>query len=172
MDLLMVVLRFFHIVSGALWFGSAFLFVGFVSPTVAEMGPSAGPFMSLLVKKRRLGSAFNALIVTTGIAGWLMWFVLVSRYTPAQWFGHPYGMVLTTGAVLGTIAGVLGIVGVGRNVSRIVDLGDQVRTSAAPPSPEQGAQLARLGATLARYSRIVLVLLFVAVAAMATAEYW
>ena len=165
MDLLMVVLRFFHIVSGALWFGSAFLFVGFVSPTVAEMGPSAGPFMSLLVKKRRLGSAFNALIVTTGIAGWLMWFVLVSRYTPAQWFGHPYGMVLTTGAVLG-------IVSVGRNVSRIVNLGDQIRTSGAPPSPEQGAQLARLGATLARYSRIVLVLLFVAVAAMAVAEYW
>jgi hypothetical protein len=171
-DLPLVVLRCFHIVSGALWFGSAFMFVGFVSPTVAEMGPSSGPFMSLLVKKHRLGSVFNALVVTTGIAGWLMWLVLVSRYTPAQWFGHPYGLVLTTGAVLGTIAGVLGIVGVGRNVSRIIELGDGIRASGTTPSPEQGAQLGRLGADLARYSRIVLVLLFVAVAAMAVAEYW
>ncbi len=172
MDLPMVVLRFFHIVSGALWFGSAFVFVGFVAPTVAEMGPSSGSFMSLLVKKHRLGSVFNVLIATTGIAGWLMWFVLVSRYTPAQWFGHPYGLVLTTGAVLGTIAGVLGIAVVGRNVSRIIELGDQIRASGTAPSPEQGAQLARLGAAVATYSRIVLGLLFVAVGAMAVAEYW
>jgi uncharacterized membrane protein len=28
----MLVFRFFHIVSGALWVGSAFIFVGFIGP--------------------------------------------------------------------------------------------------------------------------------------------
>jgi uncharacterized membrane protein len=46
----MLVLRFLHIVSGALWVGSAFLFVGFIGPSAAEVGPSAGPLMSVAVK--------------------------------------------------------------------------------------------------------------------------
>ena len=32
----MIVLRLFHIVGGALWFGSAFLFAGFIGPAAAE----------------------------------------------------------------------------------------------------------------------------------------
>ena len=38
----MLVLRLFHIVGGALWFGSAFLFTGFLGPSAAETAPSSG----------------------------------------------------------------------------------------------------------------------------------
>ena len=46
MDPVMIVLRTFHILGGALWFGSAFLFAGFFGPASAETAPSSGPIMS------------------------------------------------------------------------------------------------------------------------------
>lgn len=35
----MIVFRLLHIVSGSLWVGSTFLFVGVVGPSAAEVGP-------------------------------------------------------------------------------------------------------------------------------------
>ena len=55
---------------------------------------------------------------------------------------------------------------------RLVEIGDQVAASGGPPTPEQGAQMAHLGAEIKRHGQIDLVLLFLAVAAMATARYW
>jgi hypothetical protein len=49
--------RLVHIVSGSLWVGSTFLFVGFVGPSAAEVGPSAGPVLHVAVKKRRMNDA-------------------------------------------------------------------------------------------------------------------
>jgi hypothetical protein len=39
----MLLFRFLHIVAGALWVGSAFLFSAFLGPSAAQVGPSAGP---------------------------------------------------------------------------------------------------------------------------------
>lgn len=50
----MIVFRFLHIVAGALWVGSAFLFVGFIGPSAAEVGPSSGPLLRTAVRKRRV----------------------------------------------------------------------------------------------------------------------
>jgi uncharacterized membrane protein len=173
MDLLMVVLRFFHIVAGALWFGSAFLFAGFVGPSAAEVGPSAGPLMSAVVKKRRAARVITGLSLSTVIAGWLMWLVDLSRYgSLGDWLGSTFGIVITIGAVLATIAAYLGVTGIGMNVEKLVELGDAVRAAGGPPTPEQGARLEHLGAEIARHGKIDLVLLFIAVSAMATARYW
>ena len=38
-NLFMIVFRLLHIVAGVLWVGSAFLFVGFIGPSAAEVGP-------------------------------------------------------------------------------------------------------------------------------------
>ena len=46
MDPVMIVLRTFHILGGALWFGSAFLFAGFFGPAAGELGPAGGPVMT------------------------------------------------------------------------------------------------------------------------------
>jgi hypothetical protein len=48
----MLVFRFLHIVTGVAWVGSAFLFVGFIGPSAAEVGPSALPLLTAAVKKR------------------------------------------------------------------------------------------------------------------------
>jgi len=169
----MLVLRFFHVVAGALWFGSAFLFAGFVGPTAAELGPKAGPVMSGLVKKRRATKVIAGLAITTVAVGWALWLKNAVAYpSVVDWVTSSFGLVLTIGGVLATVAAYFGITGIGNNVEKLVEIGDEVAASGGPPTPEQGAQMAHLGAEIQKHSRIDLVLLFLAVTAMATARYW
>ena len=170
----MIVLRLFHILGGALWFGSAFLFAGFIGPSAAETAPSSGPMMSAAIKKRRVAEVIKWLAITTVIAGWTIWLVDLSKvgWSITTWLGSSFGLVLTIGGLLATAAAYFGITGIGNNVEKLVEIGDQVAASGGPPTPEQGAQMAHLGAEIKRHGQIDLVLLFLAVAAMATARYW
>jgi uncharacterized membrane protein len=169
----MIVLRAFHILAGALWFGSAFLFAGFFGPASAETAPSSGPIMSNVVKKRRVATVLAALAITTVIVGWTLWFKNALSYASiGDWLTSPFGLVLTIGGLLATAAAYFGITGIGNNVERLVDIGDEIAASGGPPTPEQGARIAHLGAEIAKHSKIDLVLLFGAVFAMATARYW
>jgi hypothetical protein len=169
----MLVLRFLHIVAGTLWVGSAFLFVGFIGPSAAEVGPSAGPLLSAAVKKRKVAKVITVLGFTTVIAGWLMWFRnLDSAGSLSNWLDSSYGIVLTIGGLLATGAFFAGYLGVGRNVERMVDLGDAIRDGGQPPTEQQMAEIGRLGELLEKHGKTDLVLLLLAVTAMATARYW
>jgi uncharacterized membrane protein len=169
----MIVLRTFHIVAGALWFGSAFLFAGYIGPSAAEVGPAAGPLLSAVIKKRRFAKVIAGLAITTVIVGWILWVKNAFSYASiGDWLTSPFGLVLTIGGLLATAAAYFGITGIGNNVEKVVEIGDTVAASGGPPTPEQGAQLAHLGAEIERHSKIDLVLLFLAVFAMATARYW
>jgi hypothetical protein len=167
------VLRLFHIVAGGLWFGSAFLFTGFVGPASAETAPSSGPLMSNVIKKRRFAKIIAGLAITTVIAGWLMWFRDAMGYASLlDWVTSRFGLVLTVGGLAATAAAWFGITGIGNNVEKLVEIGDEVAASGGPPTPEQGARMAHLGAEIGKHSKIDIVLLFIAVIAMATARYW
>ena len=169
----MLVLRFLHIVAGTLWVGSAFLFVGFIGPSAAEVGPSAGPLLSAAVKKRKVAKVITVLGLTTVIAGWIMWLRdLDSAGSLSNWLDSRFGLVLTIGALLATAAFFTGYLGVGRNVERMVDLGDAIREGGQPPTEQQMAEMGRLGGLLEKHGKADLVLLLLAVTAMATARYW
>lgn len=169
----MIVLRLLHIVAGVLWVGAAFLFVGFIGPSAAEVGPSAGPLLHAVVKKRKVAKAITGLSIVTVVAGWVMWFRNLDQFgSLGDWLGTNFGLVLTIGGVIATVAAIEGSLGVGRNVERLVDLSDEVAASGGPPSPEQQSQIQRLGAEIEKFGKIDLVLLLLAVAAMATARYW
>ena len=169
----MLLLRFFHIVSGALWVGSAFLFVGFIGPSAAEVAPTAGPLFHVAVKKRKVAKVITSLGGITVVVGWIMWFRDMNLFGSfGDWIGSSFGLGLTIGGVLATIAAFEGYFGVGRNVERQVDLSDEIAASGGPPSSEQQAEMARIGAELERNGKIDLVLLLLAVTAMATARYW
>jgi hypothetical protein len=169
---LMIVLRALHIVCGALWFGSSFLFVGFIGPSAAEVGPSAGPLLTAAVKKRKVAKVITGLATVTVLAGWTMWLRDANEVGLNNFVTSSFGIAITIGAALATIAFVVGYFGVGKNVERLVDLGGQIAASGGPPSPEQGAEMDRLGAELRRHGITDQVLLFVAVICMATARYW
>ena len=107
------------------------------------------------------------------MAGWIMWFRDMNQFgSLGDWLDSSFGLVITIGAVVATIAAVEGALGVGRNVERLVDLGDEVAASGGPPTPEQQARLDHLGAEIEKFGKLDLVLLLLAVSAMATARYW
>jgi uncharacterized membrane protein len=169
----MIVFRFFHILAGVLWVGSAFLFVGFIGPSAAEVGPSAGPLLTAAVKKRKVAKVITALGGITVLAGWILWLHDVSAYGGfGDWIGSSFGIGITIGAVLATIAAVEGSVNVGKNVERLVDLGGEIAAGGGPPTPEQQGRLERLGHELETHGKIDLLLLVLTVTAMATARYW
>src|SRR4029078_11808275 len=92
----MIVLRTFHILGGALWFGSAFLFAGFFGPAAAELGPAAGAVMSNAVKKRRIAKVIAGLAITTVIAGWALWLKNALSYPSiGDWLTSPFRPVPT-----------------------------------------------------------------------------
>lgn len=169
----MLLLRLLHIVTGALWVGSAFLFAGFIGPSAAEVAPTAGPLLHAAVKKRKVAKVITGLGVISVLAGWTMWIRNMNLYDSiGDWVSTDFGLVLTVGGVLATVAFFLGAIGVGHNVERLVDLGDEVAASGTPPSPEQQSQMERLGGQIETAGKVELALLLLAVAAMATARYW
>ena len=169
----MLVFRFLHIVSGVLWVGSAFLFVAIIGPSAAEVGPSAVPLLTAAVKKRKAAKIITGLGFITVIAGWVMWIRDLNQVGSfGDWVTSRFGLVLTIGGVLATITAFIGAIGVGANVERLVDLGNEIAAGGGPPSPEQQARLDRVGNAIERHGKTDLVLLILAVTAMATARYW
>lgn len=172
-DLFMLPFRFLHIVAGVLWVGSAFLFVAIIGPSAAEVGPSAGPLLTAAVKKRRAAKVITTFGMITVAAGWTMWIrYAVDSSSIGDWITSSFGFALTLGGVVATITFFVGYYGVGRNVERMVDLGGQIAAAGGPPTPEQDAEMQRLGGALERHGKADLLLLLVAVTLMATARYW
>jgi uncharacterized membrane protein len=169
----MLIFRLLHIVAGVLWVGSVFLFVGFIAPSADEVGPSAQPLLTAVVKKRKLGKIIVGLAVTNVVAGWVMWLRNMSLYGSLQdWVTSSFGLVLTIGGVLATTAAIIATIVVGPSVERLIDLGSEIAKSGEPPSAEQQQRIAQLGGRLRTYGATVLALLLLTVVAMATARYW
>ena len=149
------------------------LFVAFIGPAAADTAPSSGLLLSNAVKKRKVGKVITILAVTTVVAGWLMWVINAMNYpSVVDWVTSRFGLVLTIGGIAATAAAYFGITGIGNNVEKLVEISDEVAASGGPPTPEQGARMAHLGAEIQKHSKIDIVLLFIAVIAMATARYW
>jgi hypothetical protein len=83
-----------------------------------------------------------------------------------------FGLALTIGGILATVAFVIGHVGIAPNVERLVGFGGEIAAGEGPPTPGQAAEMHRTQTALERASKADLVLLLLAVAAMATARYW
>ncbi len=168
-----VVFRLLHIVAGVLWVGSAFLFGAFIGPAAAEVAPTAGPLFGVLVHKRKLPKVIVGLGAVTVVAGWILWLGRMNDYGGiGDWVGTTFGRVLTIGAILATIAFFVGWLGIGRNVERLVALGDQIAAGGGPPTAEQSAEMGRVQRALEVSGKVDLALLLLAVAAMSTARYW
>ncbi len=140
-----LVFRFVHIIAGALWFGSAFLFSLFVGPAAAKVGPASVPVMHVAVKERKVTTTITGLAITAVSAGWIMWLYHANQAGLQAWWDLTEAKVLLLGGVLATIAMFEGLHGVGNNVEKLVDLGDEVAASGGPPSPEQAAETRAAG---------------------------
>src|SRR3989442_266727 len=83
-----------------------------------------------------------------------------------------YGVALTVGVGTPIAPASSGLFVTRPKVPRVLGLLRGIADSGAQPTPEQGAQIAKIQLTLKIYARISFALLVVTVAAMATARYW
>jgi len=168
----MVVLRLLHIVAGAFWVGSVFLFVLFLQPTAASIGPAGAPFMGELLGKRKLVDRIVVLGLVTVLAGltiyWKDWHDFPSF---ADWLDTAFGKALTLGGLCAIAALVIGIAVTRPGVRRLLTLGRQAAESGGPPSPEVAAEIGAIQHRLKVAARVGFTLLVIAVALMATGRY-
>jgi hypothetical protein len=167
MQALIVVLRLLHIVSGAVWVGAVVFTAFFLMPTIAAAGPGGGAFMREF-GKRKIPQFMMSLMAITVLSGLGLMGVIASR-SDGTWFSSPMGRVISLGAALAIIASVYGAV-VNRPVGmRMQKLGAEMQ--GGQPSPAQAAEMKTLQEKLASASRLVAVMLLLAVAAMGVARY-
>jgi ribose/xylose/arabinose/galactoside ABC-type transport system permease subunit len=141
------------------------------------VGPEvSGPLFQVLVAKMRVPKVITRLGMVTVTFGWLLWLKDLRDYSDwglSDWVFHThFGLVLTIGAILASLAFFEGYLGVGKNVERLTEMGGQIAASGGPPTPEQQSRMQKLQADIKKHGQQDLVLLLLAVFAMATARYW
>jgi uncharacterized membrane protein len=168
-----IVFRLLHILAGVAWAGGVFLFVVFIQPSAAAIGPAAGPMMGQLLGARKLVDRFLQLAAITIVAGLVMYIKIATDFgSLGDLLDTGYGVALTIGMVTAIAAAAFGLFVTRPNVGRLLGMQRAIADAGAPPSPEQAAQIANIQRTLKVYARLSFALLVVTVAAMATARYW
>jgi uncharacterized membrane protein len=159
-DPTVLVLRLLHVVGGVYWGGAIFFTVLFLGPAVRDVGPDGARVMQGIQARgfMRWTPAVALLVILSGLD---LMRRMSGNFQPV-WFGTPRGITLS----LGTAATIVAFV-IGYFVMRpaMVEAG---RLAAEGGDPARVGAL-RLRATAA--SRIVGVLLLVAVMTMAVGRY-
>jgi uncharacterized membrane protein len=168
-----IIFRLIHILAGVAWAGGVFLFVVFLQPSAAAIGPAAGPMMGQLLGTRKLVDRFLQLAAITIAAGLVMYVKIATDFgSLGDLLATGYGVALTVGMLTAIAAASLGMFVTRPNVGRLLGMQRTIADSGAPATPDQAAEIATVQRTLKVYARISLGLLVVTVAAMATARYW
>lgn len=167
MNLLVILLRILHILSGMFWVGGSLVTGFFLSPALAATGEPGQKVLAFLITKARLHTAIAATAITTVLVGGTLYWIdsqgLTSKWTTS---GPGYGFGL--GALFALVGVVFGLM-VGQNLARLGQLAAQLN---GKPTPDQMAVIAAARKTLAYAGPISSVALVLALLCMATARYW
>jgi uncharacterized membrane protein len=169
MNILVIILRLLHILSGMFWVGAALMLTFFISPTVGATKEAGQGFMRHFMGNTKFNLAMWTSAITAVLAGATLYWIdsdgLTSDWThsgPGIGFG-----VAAVFALLGLIVGVFQ----NRNSNAMAQLGGQIQSQGKPPSPEQVAKLQSLGKALATGGMLNATFLILATAGMAIARY-
>lgn len=165
--LMMLVL---HVALAGAWFGAAVFTAVYLGPAVAQVGPAGGQVMAVLVRRGvvKYMASIGGLTVVTGI--YLFW-RFTSGFDPALSASRA-GMAFSIGALTGVIALALEGSMVGGSAKKIAALAEQA--AKRPEGAERAALMNTmdgLRARMATFGRIVMVLLFISMAAMVVGHY-
>ena len=167
--MLMIVLRFLHVVSGALWVGMFAFMTFFLMPAFAEVGPESGKVQGALMK-RGIPIIMPLIALVTLVTGfWL--FQRLSGGAAGAFMKTPTGRAFGVGGLSALLAFLVGVI-VGRPVMmRMAKLGESLPTAVPAERPGISAEMQRLRARSATLNRVVMALLLIALTAMAVARY-
>jgi hypothetical protein len=168
--ILLLLLRLVHIGAGVFWVGAFLLLARWILPATHEVGPSAGPLMSTLMQKMRLPVALTGAAVLTVLSGFALYGRNIAATDGAFARTHS-GMVFGLGGLAALVALVMGVI-INRPVGvRLGVIAGEIAASGGVPTPELRAEMERLQARIAGSSRVISILLMVAVTAMAIGRY-
>jgi hypothetical protein len=166
---MILTLRLLHIVSGVLWVGMVFLTTIFLIPALYESGPSGGPVMQALVRRRLLTVAPLLGVITLLSGGVLYGFVSGGFNT--SYMRSTMGRTLGVGAAFAIAGYILGIAVLRPATMKAGALATSIATANENDRPAMSAELSRLRARAISSGRLVSALLVLAVAMMAIARY-
>jgi hypothetical protein len=169
-DLLVIVLRFVHVVFGAIWVGMVVFATFFMMPAVQEAGPDGAKVMAA-VQRRGLMTVMPLLALGALISGiWL--YVRAGAGMPAEFGRSPVGMAYGLGGLAGIVAWVLGVAVLRPSMMKAMALGQSLGPSTSAEERQRVmGEAQRLRARAAAASRATAYLLLFAVTAMAVARY-
>lgn len=165
----MLVLRFAHVVFGALWVGMMAFQTFFLMPALAEVGPDAGKLMAALLR-RRIPLILPIVALITLVSGfWL--YQRLSGGAPDALMRSPIGLAFGSGGMAALVAFLLGIVVMRPAMMRSAELAQSLASAAPDERAARTAEMQRLRARGARTGWVVMILLLYALGAMAVARY-
>jgi len=168
--MLTLVLRFLHIVGGAIWVGGVFILAFFIFPAIRASGPAGGAVMRQVAGVRKLPE-FLAIIGWVTVLSGITLYVRNTMGSTNGWGGTRAGITFAVG---GTVALIALLVGTFYNrplAEKMSAVGAELQGAGAPPPANLVAEMARLQEAFQKASWILSVALIVAVMAMSIARY-
>jgi uncharacterized membrane protein len=169
-DPLVIILRFIHVVAGAVWVGMVVFTTFFLMPAVQEAGPDGGKVMAG-VQRRGLMTLMPVLALATLISGiWL--YVRAAAGMHAEFARSPVGMAFGLGGLAAILAWLVGMIWLRPSMMKAMALAQSLGPSTSADERQRVmAEAQRLRTRAAAASRATAWLLLFAVAAMAVARY-
>lgn len=169
MNVLMVVLRLVHILSGVFWVGTIWYFALFFLPRVKTFGQDTGRVMQSIT-----GPPFPmymaVLAVLVPLSGIIMYWKDSAGFG-RTWIATTPGIVLTIAGILGIAAALIGLLESLPVTQRMAQVGREVAASGKPPAPTVMQTMQALSAKLERALYRMAYLMLFAVIGMATFRY-
>ena len=169
--LVLVVLRFLHIVGGALWIGVVVFFRFFLQPSIEAIGPESQKFGQALNRNNRFSRFMGAITLLNILSGFVL-FYLTSGGLKWAWITSGPGIGFSLGALAGIGAFFIGGFSMRKTSSQLHAASEQLAAQGDLPSPDLANQTASLQKTLHFYETLDFWLLAAAMLTMATARYW
>jgi uncharacterized membrane protein len=168
MDILMVILRIIHIFSGIAWVGSTFFLFFYLTPTVLKLGADGGKVMRILLLDSNYAIVIPAAAILSSLSG--VW--MFARVADGDYLRSSHGIVLSIGALFGLLAAGHGLGVILPTIRGLQNVMRQMGAAGGPPSPEQLTTLQGLQRKMVTNTRIIFILMVIAVLGMSSFRYF
>lgn len=168
MDILLVLLRLLHIVTGVIWFGMGLMLTFYILPSAIASGESGQRFLKNMLAHSSITKAFPIVSGLTTLAGILLYLV----GNASTHFTQTGNIVLGIGAVAGLLATAHGGMATGRATDAYAEALKQYVTDDNQPIVANGlSALQGHMAKLTMHSRVSMLLMVIALVGMGSARY-
>ena len=166
---LFLILRAAHVLLAAVWVGATVFTTFFLLPSVAEVGPAAGPVMGALIR-RRLPVFMGSVGGTAVLTGIYLLYRFTGGFDPAL-SGTTAARVFSIGGLCGIVALIIGGAVVSKNAAKMGELGARLASAPEADRAALAAQMIKHRQRATTFSQVVIVLQFVALVLMAIGHY-